>query len=103
MVKNTSCDDRKRKRTSDRKTVKIQLIEADLQLLMRISVSARNKGRIEVDEIISKRNYRSRSGYYMQDKILEKRLVFDNSLVTGRHNIYALTDLQVACDMQLSK
>ena len=81
----------------------IQLIEADLQLLMRIFVNTRNKGSIEADEIILKSNYGSRPGYSIEDAILEKRLVFDKSLVTGRHNIYTLTDLHAAYDRQLSK
>ena len=71
----------------------IQLIEADLQLLMRIFVNTRNKGSIEADERISKSNYGSRPGYSIQDAILEKILVFDISLVAGRHNVYVLTDL----------
>ena len=76
----------------------IQLIEADLQLLMRIFVNDRNKGSIETDERISKSDCGSRPGYSIQDAILEKRLVFDNILVTGQHSIYAMTDLQAACD-----
>ena len=40
----------------------IQLIEADLQLLMRIFVNTRNKGSVEVDERTYKSNYGSRPG-----------------------------------------
>jgi len=50
----------------------IQLIEADLQLLMRIFINDQNKGSIETDERISKSNYGSRPGYSIQDAILEK-------------------------------
>ena len=81
----------------------IQLIKADLQLLMRFFVNTRNKSSIETDERISKSNYGSRPGYSIQDAILEKKLVFDNSLVTGQHSIYAMTDLQAAYDRQFSK
>ena len=81
----------------------IQLMQVYFQLLMRIFVNTRNKGSIEVDERISKNNYGSRLGYSIQDAILEKRQVFDYSLVTRVHYIYALIYLQLAHDRQLSK
>ena len=81
----------------------IQLTEADLKLIMMMFVNIRNKGNIESDERVSKSIYGSRPGYSLEDDILEKRLVFDNSIVTGSHNIYAMADLQACCDRQLSK
>ena len=39
----------------------IQLIEADMKILIRIIINKRNRGRIEVDPSISKYNYEPRS------------------------------------------
>ena len=50
----------------------IQLIEADLQLVMRILVNNRNKYRIERDSRIAKSNYGSSPRYSIDDAILEK-------------------------------
>ena len=70
---------------------------------MRIFLNIRNKGNIESDDKVSKSNCRSRAWYSTEDEILEKRLVFDNSLLVGKHTIYAMTDLQACYDRQLSK
>ena len=59
----------------------IQLIEADLQLLMRILVNKRNRFKIEEDSRVSKVNYGLRLYYSMENAILEKRLVHDNSVL----------------------
>ena len=71
----------------------IQLIEADLQILIRIFVNERNSGRIETNLRISKCDYRSRKEYSIKDVILEKRISYDNSIITGKHNVYNITDL----------
>ena len=71
--------------------------------MMRIFVSIKNKGNIESDEIFSKINHGSRPEYSTEDAILEKRLVFDNRIVTENHAIYVMADLQACYDMQLSK
>ena len=63
----------------------------------------RNKGNFELDNTVSKSNYRSRPGRSTEYDILEKRLVFDNSLVTRKHTIYVMTDLQDCYARQLSK
>ena len=81
----------------------IQLIEADLKPIMRILVNIRNKRNIESDNRVSNRNYGSRPGHSIEDAILENRLFFDNSLVTGKHTIYATKDLQDFYDRQISK
>ena len=94
MVETTSRYDRKNKRASFEKTPQNATTEADFQLIMRMFVNIRNKVNIESDERVSKRNYGSRPGCSIEDAILEKTLIFDNSLVTGNHNIYAMTDLQ---------
>ena len=72
----------------------IQLIEADLQLLIRILVNNRNKFKIEIDQQIVKSNYGSRLDYSIEDAILEKQLVFDNSIVIRQYNMYNMTNLQ---------
>ena len=53
-----------------RKHRTIQLIEADLQLIMMIVVNIRNKGNIEVDDKSSKSNYGSRPGHSIGDAML---------------------------------
>ena len=72
----------------------IQLAEADIQLIMRLFVNIRNNVHIDSYERVSKSNYGSRPVHSIEDAILEKRLVFDNRIVTGSHNIHAMTDLQ---------
>ena len=52
----------------------IQLIEADLQILMRILMNQRNKHKIEKDPRVAKYNYRSRPQYLIEDIILEKKI-----------------------------
>ena len=53
-------------------------------------VNIRNKGNAETDERVTKRNYGSRQRCSIECATLEKILVFDNSLVTGNHNVYAM-------------
>ena len=81
----------------------IQLVKADLQLIKSFFVNIRNKGNRESDEIVSKSNYGPRPGYSIEYAILEKRLVFDNRIVTESHNICAIADLKACYDKQLSK
>ena len=50
----------------------IQLIEADLQLLIRIFILLRNQGNIETDNKISNCNYGSYQNYSIETAILEK-------------------------------
>ena len=78
----------------------IQLIEADLQILMRILVNQRNKCKIEKDLKVAKCNYRLRLQYLVEDAILEKRLVYNNSFLNMKHIIYNITDLKSYCDRQ---
>jgi len=57
----------------------IQLIKANLQLLIYIFMSYRNQEKIEVDQRLSKCNYKSRRNYSIEMAILEKRLIYDTS------------------------
>ena len=79
----------------------ITLIEADMQYIMRIVLNDGEKERIKIDERFSKLNYGSRKNYAIESALLEKRIVFDNSLISGKKNIYHLTDLKSCYDRQL--
>ena len=74
-----------------------------MQILMRIVINKRNRGRIEVDLRISKYNYGSRSGYSIEDAILEKRIFYDYSMLKGNTIIYNMTNLQGCYDQQLAE
>ena len=56
-------------------------------------MSNRNQGAIERDKRISKCNYGSRLNYNIEIAILEKHLIFDNSILLGDSSIYNLIDL----------
>ena len=71
----------------------IQLIEADLQLLMRIFMGSRNKDLIKKDHRISKSNFRSRKHHSIKIAILKKRLLYDTSMISGETTVHSLTDL----------
>ena len=62
----------------------IQLIEADLQLLMRIFLGLRDNKQIESDEMFLKSNYSSRKNYSIESAILEKWLIYDTSMLSGK-------------------
>ena len=66
-----------------RKLSTIQLIEADLQLIMRIGINHRNKYVIKKDPRVLKRNYRSRPDYSIETAILQNRLIHDNRKLTN--------------------
>ena len=64
-------------------------------------MSNRNQGAIERDKRISKCNYGSRLNYNIEIAILEKHLIFDNSMLLGDSSIYNLIDLQSCYNRQL--
>ena len=70
---------------------------------MRILVNERNSRRIETDSRISKYSYRLRKGYSIKDVILEKRISYENSIITGYHTIHNMIDLQAYYDRQLAE
>ena len=80
----------------------ITLIEADLQNIMRIYLEDLDEEIIESDDRFSKSNYGLRKNYSIETAILEKRLMFDQSLLLGKLTIYHLTDLQSCYDRQLA-
>jgi hypothetical protein len=81
----------------------ITLIEADLQFIMRIFLREDVEELIENDDRFSKANYGSRQNYSIESAILEKRLIFDNSMLSGKKTIYTITDLQSCYDRQLAE
>ena len=57
----------------------VQLVEADLQMIIRICVNNRNKYQIENNLRVSKCNYGLRPNYSIEIVILEKQLTHDAS------------------------
>ena len=80
----------------------ITLIEADLQIGIRIVLDSRNEELIEKDQRFSKANCGSQKNYAIESAILEKRLTLDNSLNTLKHLVRNFTDLKSCYDGQLS-
>ena len=70
---------------------------------MRIVKIIRNKYNIESDDRFSKSNDGCSPGCSIEDDILEKTLVFDNVIVTGKNIMCAMADLKACYDSQLSK
>ena len=56
----------------------LEMIEANLQLVMRMFLGSRMNERIETDARMSKHNYGSRSGHSIKNVLLEKRLMTDH-------------------------
>jgi hypothetical protein len=81
----------------------ITLIEADFQFIMRIFLREDLEELIEDDERFSKSNYGSRQNYSIESALLEKRIIFDNSMLSGNKTIYTITDLQSCYDRQLAE
>ena len=66
--------------------------------MMRIFSSAEDTETIENDDRFSKANYGSRRNYSIETAILEKRLVFDHSMMNKKKTIKNLTDLKSCCN-----
>ena len=80
----------------------ITLIEADLQYIMRIFLGDEDEEVIESDSRFWKANYKSRKNYLIESALLEKRLIFDSSILSCKLTICNLTDLQSCYDRQLA-
>ena len=78
-----------------------QLIEADLQIVIRICTNNRTKGKIEIDPRILKANYRSRANYLIENTLLEKRIIYDHSSLTYQYTMHNMTNLEAYYDRQL--
>ena len=68
---------------------------------MQLHVNDDEEEIIEQDSRFSKSNYGSRKNYSIESAILEKRLVFDSSLLTNNLIIHHLTDLKSCYNHQL--
>ena len=73
-----------------------------MQIRMRISLGNNGQELIENNERFLKANFGSRKNFAITTALLQKRLVMDNSLISSRHTIYMMTDLQSCYDRQLS-
>jgi len=76
----------------------IQLIEADLQLLMRIFIELKCKKYLEKDKRLSKANYSSWKNYSIEMAILEKQLICNSYLLQLTLVIHNLIDSQSYCN-----
>ena len=61
---------------------------------MGIHLRADKEELIENDRRFSKSNYGSRKNFSIEIALLQKRLIFDNSLIEMKPTIYTITDLQ---------
>ena len=66
--------------------------------MMRIFIGGRNNKNAEIDNRLSKYNYRSRRNYSIETILLEKRLIYDAALWDGKLAIHAVSDLKVCYD-----
>jgi len=80
----------------------IQLIEADLQIIMRICINNWNKYHIENDPRISKCNYGFYLNYSIEMVIFGKKLIYDASTLNQLKAIYNMTDLEACFNRQLA-
>ena len=80
----------------------LQLIEGDLQIMMRMFLSIDEEELIEKDPRFSKANYGSRKNYLIETAILEKRIIFDYSILNMQNTIYTFTDLKACYNYQLT-
>ena len=53
----------------------------------------RNKKKIESNDRVLNSNYRSRLEYAIKDTFLEKRLIYNNSIIIKKQNIHTIIDL----------
>ena len=72
----------------------IQLIEADMQSIIRIFVGDRNNENTETDERLSQYNYGSQKNYSINIAILEKRLMCNVLIRNRQTSIHNISDLK---------
>ena len=72
----------------------IQLIEADLQLLMRIFTGGRNNHNAESNERLSQHNCSSRRNYSIDTAIFEKKLMHNASIRDREPTLHNISDLK---------
>jgi hypothetical protein len=74
-----------------------------VQLLIRILINQQCKFQIEKDPRVAKYDYGSRPHYSIDNMILEKRIIYDNSMLNSRDTIYNMTDLKLYYDKKLAE
>ena len=79
----------------------LEMIEADLQLVMRTCLGVRMDDRVETDSRVSKCNHGSRKGHSIENALLEKRLIFDLAKKTEDSCAHVTSDLEACYDRQL--
>ena len=79
----------------------LQLIEGDLQILMRIFIGGRNDENLDSDSRLSTFNYGSRKNYSIETALLEKRLMYDLAVRDGKPMMHTVSDLKACYDRQL--
>ena len=75
----------------------LEMIEVDLQLVMRMCLGARMNEIVGSDKRASKYNYGSRKGHSIEKDSLEKRLMFDHAKKTEELNA-CVSDLEACYD-----
>ena len=76
----------------------IQIIEADMQLLIRIFIGSRIEKNIETDDRLSQHGYGSRKGFSIESALSEKRLLLDNAKRAGHKMMHLMSDLEACYD-----
>ena len=76
----------------------IELIEGDLQIIIRIYVGLRNDGNIRGDNRLSTFNFGYRKQYSIESALLKKRLIYDTSKYNNEPIIHLLSDLEACYD-----
>ena len=76
-------------------------MEGDLQIGMRVLLNSDDEVLIEKDSQFLKANFGSRKNFLIASVTLQKRLTLDNSLISMKHTIYTITNLQSFYDRQL--
>ena len=69
--------------------------------MIRMFLSTDEEELIEKDLRFSKANYGSRKNYSIETVILEKRIIFNHSILNMQNTIYTFTDLKACYDCQL--
>ena len=62
----------------------------------------RNQNIMEGDNRLSEFNFRSRQNYSINEVLIEKRLIYDSSMIIEEKSVYIVTDLSTYYDRQLA-
>lgn len=81
----------------------MQLIEADLKLIMRIFVDLRMENVTKNQRNLSRYNFGSRKVFSIDTATLEKRLMCDYAKYSGQRMVHNLSDLEACYDRQLPR